>query len=158
MRIGLGYDCHRFGEGDFITVGGVEIPFHFGVQAHSDGDVVMHAICDALLGAAALGDIGQHFPDTDPRFKDQASHVFLTEIHDKLKQNHYRIENIDTTIIAERPKMAPHIPRMREQIAMLLNITVQQISIKAKTNEKMGWLGRSEGIAAQAVVLLQLNR
>lgn len=154
MRIGYGYDCHRFKEGDFIMLGGVKIPHTKTVVAHSDGDVVLHALADALLGAAALGDIGQHFPDTDERFKNIESSELIKEIMKKLFQKSYTVNNIDVTVIAERPKLGPHILMLREHIASLLETSIDSVSVKAKTNEKMGWLGREEGIAAQAVVTI----
>ena len=154
MRIGSGYDCHRFKEGDHVFVGGVKIPFNKGIIAHSDGDVLLHAIGDALLGALALGDLGQHFPDSDPKIKAISSSYLLAEIMLKVIERGYRVVNIDGTVIAERPKLAPYSIMMRENIAKILQINSEQVSVKATTNEKMGWLGREEGLAAQAVVLL----
>ena len=154
MRIGHGYDVHRFAEGDFITLGGVRIAHSFGLLAHSDGDVVLHALSDALLGAAALGDIGKHFPDTDPQFKGADSRTLLKEAARRVIATGYSIGNIDATIIAQRPKMAPHIAAMCANIAEDLGVAVGQVNIKAKTNEKLGYLGREEGIAAESIALL----
>jgi 2-C-methyl-D-erythritol 2,4-cyclodiphosphate synthase len=154
MRIGHGYDVHRFTDGDFITLGGVRIPHRFGLLAHSDGDVLLHAISDALLGAAALGDIGQHFPDTDPQFKGADSRVLLRHVFGLLQQRGWALGNLDATIIAQAPKMAPHIPRMRELIAADLQVDLDQINVKATTTEKLGFTGREEGIAVHAVALL----
>lgn len=154
MRIGHGYDVHRFGEGDFITLGGVRIAHRFGLRAHSDGDVLLHALSDALLGAAALGDIGKHFPDTDPRFKGADSRVLLRHVLEQVKSKGWRVGNVDTTIIAQAPKMAPHIERMRELIAADLQVALDQVNVKATTTEKLGFVGREEGIAVHAVALL----
>ena len=154
MRIVHGYDVHRFAEGDFITLGGVRIAHGFGLLAHSDGDVLLHALSDALLGAAALGDIGKHFPDTDPMFAGADSRTLLREVAHRVVATGYTIGNIDATIIAQQPKMAPHIPQMVSRIAEDLGVSPQQVNIKAKTNEKLGFLGREEGMAAEAVSLL----
>ena len=154
MRIGHGYDVHRFGEGDFITLGGVQIPHKFGLIAHSDGDVLLHALSDALLGAAALGDIGRHFPDTDPRFKGIDSRQLLRHVLGLVKVNGWRVGNIDATIVAQAPKMAPHIEQMRAVIAADLQIELDQVNVKATTTEKLGFTGREEGIAVHAVALL----
>src|SRR5471030_1360532 len=154
MRIGHGYDVHRFAEGDFITLGGVRIAHGFGLLAHSDGDVLLHALSDALLGAAALGDIGKHFPDTDPQFKGADSRALLRHVLTLVQGKGYDIGNVDATIIAQRPKMAPHIAAMCANVAEDLGVAVGQVNIKAKTNEKLGYLGREEGIAAEAVALL----
>lgn len=155
MRIGHGYDVHRFGEGDAIVVGGVQIAYRHGVVAHSDGDVLLHALCDALLGAAALGDIGQHFPDTDPQYKGIDSAQLLQVSWEKVQAQGYRFVNADMTIIAQAPKMAPYIDTMRNNIASLLQSDVSTVNVKATTTEKLGPMGREEGIAAHAVVLLQ---
>jgi 2-C-methyl-D-erythritol 2,4-cyclodiphosphate synthase len=155
MRIGQGYDAHRFKSGDAIVIGGVTIPFHQGMAAHSDGDVALHALCDALLGAAALGDIGKHFPDTDAAFRGIDSRILLREVHGKLTQLGYRVVNVDLTIIAQAPKMAPHIPVMREFIAADLHVLVDVVNVKATTTEGMGFEGRGEGISAMAVALLE---
>jgi 2-C-methyl-D-erythritol 2,4-cyclodiphosphate synthase len=154
FRIGQGYDCHRLVEGRKLILGGVDIPHHLGLLGHSDADALLHAITDAILGAAALGDIGKHFPDTDPEFKGADSRVLLREAAKRVKATGYDIGNIDATIIAQRPKMAPHIPGMVANIAEDLGVSVGQVNIKAKTNEKMGYLGREEGINADAVALL----
>ncbi len=154
MRIGHGYDVHRFGEGDFITLGGVRIPHKFGLVAHSDGDVLLHALSDALLGACALGDIGKHFPDTDPQFKGADSRALLRHVLSLLEAKGWKVENVDTTIIAQAPKMAPHIQNMRETIAADLKVELDQVNVKATTTEKLGFTGREEGIAVHAVALL----
>lgn len=154
MRIGHGYDVHRFGEGDFITLGGVCIPHKFGLVAHSDGDVLLHALSDALLGACALGDIGKHFPDTDPQFKGADSRALLRHVLSLVEAKGWRVENVDTTIIAQAPKMAPHIQSMRETIAADLKVELDQVNVKATTTEKLGFTGREEGIAVHAVALL----
>ncbi|KWR74487.1 2-C-methyl-D-erythritol 2,4-cyclodiphosphate synthase [Pseudomonas citronellolis] len=154
MRIGHGYDVHRFGEGDFITLGGVRIPHKFGLIAHSDGDVLLHALSDALLGACALGDIGKHFPDTDPRFKGADSRALLRHVVALVHGKGYVIGNVDATIIAQAPKMAPHIKAMRGSIAEDLQVDLEQVNVKATTTEKLGFTGREEGIAVHAVALL----
>jgi 2-C-methyl-D-erythritol 2,4-cyclodiphosphate synthase len=155
MRIGHGYDCHRFSnEGHEIIIGGVRIPFDRGIVAHSDGDVLIHALIDALLGAQALGDIGHYFPDTDPKYQDIASQVMLETVV-AMTYKHYRIVNIDSTVIAEKPKLAPYLQQMRQYLSEILVISSNQINIKATTHEKMGPLGRSEGLAAHVVVLLE---
>jgi 2-C-methyl-D-erythritol 2,4-cyclodiphosphate synthase len=154
FRIGQGYDCHRLVEGRKLILGGVEIPHPLGLLGHSDADALLHAITDALLGAAALGDIGQHFPDTDEQFKGADSRVLLREAARRVKATGYQIGNIDATIIAQRPKMAAHIAQMCANVAADLGVHVSQVNIKAKTNEKMGYLGREEGINADAVALL----
>ncbi|ANI16815.1 2-C-methyl-D-erythritol 2,4-cyclodiphosphate synthase [Pseudomonas citronellolis] len=154
MRIGHGYDVHRFGEGDFITLGGVRIPHKFGLIAHSDGDVLLHALSDALLGACALGDIGKHFPDTDPRFKGADSRALLRHVVALVHEKGYVIGNVDATIIAQAPKMAPHIEAMRGSIAEDLQVDLEQVNVKATTTEKLGFTGREEGIAVHAVALL----
>ncbi|MBV2131430.1 2-C-methyl-D-erythritol 2,4-cyclodiphosphate synthase [Pseudomonas sp. MAP12] len=154
MRIGHGYDVHRFGEGEFITLGGVRIPHRFGLVAHSDGDVLLHALSDALLGAAALGDIGRHFPDTDPQFKGADSRVLLRHVLALVQAKGWRVGNVDATIVAQAPKMAPHIEAMRATIAADLGIELDQVNVKATTTEKLGFTGREEGIAVHAVALL----
>jgi len=155
MRIGQGYDVHRFNEGDHIILGGVTIPYEKGLEAHSDGDVVLHALADALLGAAALGDIGKHFPDTDPEFKGADSRVLLRHVYGIVRDKGYRLVNADITIIAQAPKMAPHIAAMCRNIAEDLETEVDCINVKATTTEKLGFEGRKEGIAVQAVVLVE---
>lgn len=154
MRIGHGYDVHRFGEGEFITLGGVRIPHSFGLIAHSDGDVLLHALADALLGAAALGDIGKHFPDTDPTFKGADSRMLLRHVLGLLQAKGWQVGNVDATIIAQAPKMAAHIQQMRSLIAEDLQVTLDQVNVKATTTEKLGFTGREEGIAVHAVALL----
>lgn len=154
MRIGHGYDVHRFGDGDFITLGGVRIPHTAGLIAHSDGDVLLHALSDALLGAAALGDIGKHFPDTDPRFKGADSRALLRHVVELVRAKGWVVGNVDATIVAQAPKMAPHIEAMREAIAADLQVAVEQVNVKATTTEKLGFTGREEGIAVHAVALL----
>jgi len=153
MRIGQGFDVHALVPGRRLVVGGVEIPYHLGLAGHSDADVLLHAICDALLGAAGLGDIGQHFPDSDPRYGDIDSRALLRSVREKLGR--YRIANVDATILAEAPRMMPHIPKMIGNIASDLGIAPAVINIKATTTEQLGFIGRGEGIAAQAIVLLQ---
>ena len=155
IRVGQGYDVHRFNEGDHIILGGVKIDYEQGLEAHSDGDVVLHALCDALLGAAALGDIGKHFPDTDPEFKGADSRVLLRHVYRIVQDKGYHLVNADMTIIAQAPKMAPHITAMRSNIADDLNVDVDYINVKATTTEKLGFEGRKEGIAVQAIVLIE---
>jgi 2-C-methyl-D-erythritol 2,4-cyclodiphosphate synthase len=154
MRIGHGYDVHRFGEGDWIILGGVRIAHRQGLIAHSDGDVLLHALTDALLGAAGLGDIGQHFPDTDERFRGADSRELLREALVLVQGKGWRVGNMDATIVAQAPKMAPHIPAMADIIASDLQVDPDQVNIKATTTEQLGFVGREEGIAAHAVVLL----
>ncbi|MFZ1097838.1 MAG: 2-C-methyl-D-erythritol 2,4-cyclodiphosphate synthase [Steroidobacteraceae bacterium] len=154
MRIGSGIDVHAFGPGDFLMLGGVRIPHARGVVAHSDGDVVLHALCDALLGAAGLGDIGQHFSDRDPRWRGAASGVFVEQVMSLLRERGLRVVNADLTVLGEEPRVAPHREAMRRQIAQLLGVEPASVNIKATTTERLGFLGRGEGIAAQAVVLL----
>jgi 2-C-methyl-D-erythritol 2,4-cyclodiphosphate synthase len=154
MRIGQGYDAHRFKHGDHVVLGGVEIPFDKGLAAHSDGDVLLHAICDALLGAAALGDIGRHFPDGDPAFKGASSRDLLRRVTALLGGAGYAVRNIDATVIAELPRMAPHVQAMRENVAADTGVAVEAVSIKATTTESMGFTGCGEGIAATAVCML----
>ena len=158
MRIGEGFDAHALVEGRPLIIGGVEIPFEKGLAGHSDADVLLHAICDALLGAAAMGDIGQHFPDTDERYAGADSRTLLREVGTKVSQAGYTIGNIDSTIIAQQPKMAPHIPKMAVNIASDLGIIVTKVSVKAKTTEGLGFTGRGAGIAAKAIVLLMQPR
>lgn len=154
MRIGQGYDVHRLAEDRDLVLGGVKIPYEKGLLGHSDADVLVHAIMDALLGAAALGDIGQHFPDSDPRYKGISSIALLKEVGDLLESRGYVVGNIDATIIAQRPKLAQYRPRMAENIAEVLHLDVDRISVKATTEEGLGFTGSGEGIAAQAVALL----
>ena len=154
MRIGHGYDVHRFAEGDFITLGGVRIAHGFGLLAHSDGDVLLHALSDALLGAAALGDIGKHFPDTDPQFKGADSRVLLREAFARVRAAGWQVVNIDATVICKAPRVLPHAPVMVRNIAADLAMEPGAINIKGKTTEKLGFTGRGEGIACEAVALL----
>ena len=153
-RIGHGYDVHRFGEGDFIILAGIKIPYNHGFIAHSDGDVLIHSLCDALLGSIAAGDIGQHFPDTDEQYKNIDSSILLKKINQLLKQDQFLIGNIDISIVAQTPKMSPHIQLMRQHLATVLNIAQTQINIKATTTEKLGFTGRQEGIAVHSVVMV----
>jgi len=155
MRIGQGFDVHALVENRKLIIGGVEIPYKKGLAGHSDADVLLHAICDALIGAAALGDIGAHFPDTDPRNKDIDSRKLLREVGRLLTDEGWRVINIDATIIAEAPKMAPHIPAMVKNIAQDLAIDVKDVNVKAKTNEKIGYIGRGEGIVAEAIACIE---
>lgn len=155
MRIGMGYDVHRLTEDRKLILGGVDIPYEKGLLGHSDADVLLHAIMDALLGAAALGDIGKHFPDTDPAYKGISSVELLKHVGGLLAEHGYRIGNIDATIIAQRPKMAPHIQAMRENTAKALNIDVDQINIKATTEEGLGFTGEGLGIASNAICMIE---
>ena len=154
MRIGLGYDVHRLVTDRDLILGGVTIPYELGLLGHSDADVLLHAIMDSLLGAAALGDIGKHFPDTDARYKGISSIKLLEEVGKLIKENGYKISNIDSTIIAQKPKMASHIPTMRENIAKALDISIDQINVKATTEEGLGFTGESKGISSQSICLL----
>ena len=155
MRIGHGYDAHRFGRGDHVVLGGVRIPHDQGVIAHSDGDVLIHALCDALLGAAGLGDIGRHFPDSDDAWKDVDSRVLLRKVVASLKSLGLSVGNVDATVIAQRPRLGEHIALMRERLAADLETDLSRVNVKATTTEKMGFTGRGEGIAAHAVVLVR---
>ena len=154
MRVGHGYDAHSYVKGRKLILGGVIIPYDKGLAAHSDGDAVIHALCDALLGAAALGDIGSYFPDTKDEFKDIDSRILLKNVYLMIKKNNLVIENVDITILAQEPKMAGHIPDMRRNIACDLDTTIDNINVKATTTEGMGFIGRVEGVAVYAVVLL----
>ena len=154
IRIGQGLDVHAFEQGDFVTLAGVKIPHTHGLKAHSDGDVILHALSDALLGALALGDIGQHFPDTDPEFKGADSRVLLRHVYTLIQDRGYELQNADITVACERPKLAPHNLEMRQNIADDLDVELTQVSVKATTTEKLGFTGRQEGIFASAVVLL----
>jgi 2-C-methyl-D-erythritol 2,4-cyclodiphosphate synthase len=154
MRIGIGYDIHRLVEGRKLILGGVEVPFEKGLFGHSDADVLTHAICDALLGAAALGDIGSHFPDTDPRFAGASSLDLLAHVVELITERGYKIANLDSTVMAERPKLKPHVQAIRESLAAVLRVEIEQVSVKAKTSEGLESVGRNEAMAAQAVVLI----
>ena len=154
MRIGSGFDVHRLVEGRKLILGGVDIPFEKGLDGHSDADVAIHALMDAILGALALGDIGQHFPPSDETYRGADSMKLLSAVVSLMKEKGYRIGNVDLTVIAEKPKMAPHIPMMRQNIAAVLETEIENVSVKATTTEKLGFTGRGEGIAAEAVVLL----
>ena len=155
MRIGQGFDVHALVAGRKLIIGGVEISFHLGLLGHSDADVLLHAICDALLGAVALGDIGQHFPDSDPRYKGIDSRELLRQVMNLVAAQGYRVANVDATIVAQAPKMAPHIPAMVANIAADLGVALAAINVKATTTEQLGFTGRGEGIAAQAICLLE---
>ena len=155
IRVGFGYDSHRFDPSRPLVLGGIAIPGSSGLAGHSDADALLHAVIDALLGAAALGDIGGHFPDTDARFKGADSAALLECVREELAQNGWKPVNIDATVIAERPRLAPHVPRMRERIASLLGLDVSRVSVKGKTNEKMDAAGRGEGLAVHCVALVE---
>lgn len=157
LRMGHGFDVHAFGPGDHVMLGGVRIAHCHGLLAHSDGDVVLHALCDALLGALALGDIGQHFSDKDPRWRGMASRHFLAHVRELLARRAYQPVNVDVTVIAQAPRLAPHITTMRQHIAAELGLPAAAVSVKATTTEGLGFTGRSEGIAAHAVALIQTN-
>ncbi|NLT19714.1 MAG: 2-C-methyl-D-erythritol 2,4-cyclodiphosphate synthase [Syntrophomonadaceae bacterium] len=154
MRVGIGYDAHRLVKERPLILGGVNIPHTYGLLGHSDADVLVHAICDALLGAAALGDIGQHFPDNQPQYRGISSLILLAEVKQKINQQGWQISNIDSVIIAEQPKIAPYINAMRENLARCLDIDISQVGVKATSTEGMGYEGRQEGISAQAIALL----
>ena len=161
MRVGQGFDAHALVVGRRLVIGGVEIPHEKGLAGHSDADVLLHAVCDALLGAAGLGDIGKHFPDSDARFKDMDSRKLLRETVRLVHRQGLKVANVDATVVAQAPKMAPHIPAMRANLASDLGVAADAVNVKAKTTEKLGFIGRGEGIAAEAVVLLterKLNR
>ena len=155
MRIGHGYDVHRLVPGRKLILGGVDIPHHLGLLGHSDADAAVHALCDALLGAAALGDIGQHFPDTDPAYAGADSLVLLGRVMELLRSEGWRVENADLTILAQRPKLKPHIPQMRQKLARAMGVPVTAVSVKATTEEGLGFTGREEGIACHCVCLLR---
>ncbi len=157
LRVGHGYDVHAFCAGDHVTLGGVRIPHRWGLAAHSDGDVLIHALCDALLGALALGDIGRHFPDTDPAYRGVDSRILLRRVVALLDQQGARVQNTDATVIAQAPRLAPHIDAMRHHLAADLGVRIQQVGLKATTTEGLGPMGRGEGIAAHAVVLVRLR-
>ncbi len=157
VRIGHGYDVHAFESGDHLMMGGVRIPFEQQFKAHSDGDVLLHAVCDALLGALALGDIGQHFPDTDIAFKDADSRDLLRQVYQKVSGLGYELGNLDVTVIAQAPRMSPHLKAIRENLAQDLQTEINHINVKATTTEKLGFTGRKEGIAVHAVCLVEKN-
>ncbi len=154
FRVGIGFDVHKFVESRKLILGGVEIPYNKGLEGHSDADVLLHAICDALLGAAALGDIGKHFPNTDERFRNISSLILLEKTNELIIQNNFSVGNIDATVVAEKPKLLPYIDEMRKNIADTLKVSLSQISIKATTSEKLGFTGREEGIVAMAIALI----
>lgn len=155
LRIGQGYDVHAFTTGDYVTLGGERIPHSRGVLAHSDGDVLLHAVCDALLGAAGLGDIGMHFPDTDPRWKGTDSRAFVRHVRELLKERDYVVVNVDATVISEAPRIGKYREAMRTNIAADLGVNITRVNIKATTSEKMGFIGREEGLACQAIALIE---
>lgn len=154
MRIGQGYDAHKFKEGGKLILGGVDVPYEKGMEAHSDGDVIIHALCDALLGAMALGDIGKHFPDSDASYKGIDSRILLKEVMNKVRKGGMKLGNADITVIAQAPKLSSHIQAMREILAADMSTAISNVSVKATTTEKMGFTGRAEGIAVAAIVLL----
>lgn len=154
IRIGHGFDVHRFGDGDHLMMGGIAVPYHHGFVAHSDGDVLLHAVCDALLGACGEGDIGRHFPDTDPEWKGADSRELLARVVGLIGRAGWRVGNLDATVMAQAPKLAPHIDAMAQCIAALLGVDTSAVNVKATTTERLGFTGRGEGIAAEAVVLL----
>ena len=154
-RVGQGYDVHAFTSGDHVTLGGEKIPHNRGVRAHSDGDVLLHALCDALLGALALGDIGMHFPDTDPQWRGADSRVFLRHVAKLLSANYYTVVNVDTTVLADAPRLGQYREKMRSNIANDLGISIQQVNIKATTSEGLGFIGQREGLACHAIVLIE---
>jgi len=155
IRVGIGYDAHPFAKDRRLMIGGIEVPFHLGLAGHSDADVLLHAICDALLGAIAEGDLGSFYPDTDARYRDIESIRFLEEVYERVVRKGYRLVNLDAVLIAEQPRLASYLPGMRETIAKVLKVNDREISIKVKSNERMGFIGRGEGIAAQAVCALE---
>lgn len=158
MRVGIGYDVHKLVEGRKLILGGVDIPYEKGLLGHSDADVLLHAIKDAMLGAVALGDIGKHFPDTDERYRGVSSIKLLIEVNKRLREKKYKVNNIDSIIIAEKPKMAPYIEEIRQNISTALNVDIDCINVKATTTESLGFTGKGEGIAAQAVVSVEKIR
>jgi 2-C-methyl-D-erythritol 2,4-cyclodiphosphate synthase len=158
MRVGIGYDCHKFAKGRKLVLGGVEIPYEMGLLGHSDGDVLMHAICDAILGAASLSDIGSHFPDTDERYLGIESEKILSKCLEMLREKGLRIVNIDTVLIAEEPKISPHRDRILKNLSRITGLREEAISVKAKTKEGLGFIGKKEGIEAYAVVLVEGDR
>jgi len=157
LRVGQGFDVHAFGPGDHVVLGGVRLPHTHGVRAHSDGDVLLHALCDALLGAAALGDIGMHFPDTDPKWRGANSRVFVRHVAQLLRERSYSILNVDTTVLADAPRLGKHRAEMCTNIAADLQIDVACVNVKATTSEGLGYIGRGEGLACQAIALLEIS-
>ena len=155
LRIGQGFDVHAFTDGDFVTLGGVKIAYTRGIRAHSDGDVLLHAVCDALLGAAALGDIGTHFPDSDERWRGADSRSFVRYVRALLREHRYTVVNVDATVIAEAPRLGKHREAMRSNLASDLEVELERVNIKATTTEKLGFIGRSEGIACEAIALIE---
>ncbi|MBC7982770.1 MAG: 2-C-methyl-D-erythritol 2,4-cyclodiphosphate synthase [Candidatus Obscuribacterales bacterium] len=155
LRVGQGYDVHAFASGDHVTLGGVKIPHEHGIKAHSDGDVLLHALCDALLGAAGLGDIGMHFSDTDARWRGADSRLFLRHVRELLAERGWRVVNVDTTLLAEAPRLGKHRESMRANIAADLQIDVTQVNVKATTTEGLGYIGRREGLACQAIAFIE---
>lgn len=155
IRIGQGFDVHAFTQGEFVTLGGVKIPHSRGVLAHSDGDVMLHALCDALLGAAALGDIGMHFPDTDSKWRGADSRAFVRHVRELLRAQNFAIVNVDVTVLAEAPRLGKHRETMRSNIAQDLELDIARVNIKATTTEKLGFIGRGEGLACQAIALIE---
>jgi 2-C-methyl-D-erythritol 2,4-cyclodiphosphate synthase len=155
MRVGHGYDVHAFVEGRPLMLGGVQVPHTHGLLGHSDADVLLHAICDALLGAAAMGDIGRHFPDTDPAYKGISSIILFERTVDMIRQQGFEIENIDSTLVLQKPKLAPHLPRMIDEISRAASLPTSRVNVKATTTERLGFAGREEGVAAYAVVLIR---
>jgi 2-C-methyl-D-erythritol 2,4-cyclodiphosphate synthase len=154
LRTGIGFDVHAFAENRKLIIGGIKISFEKGLSGHSDADVLLHAICDALLGSLALGDIGKHFPDTDPKFKDADSIQLLSKVYEMVESKGYELGNLDAVLMLQRPKISPYIEKMREKISSTLNVDIDKISIKATTTEKLGFTGREEGVAAMATVLV----
>lgn len=155
LRIGQGFDVHAFTDGEFVTLGGIKVPHTRGILAHSDGDVLLHAVCDALLGAASLGDIGMHFPDSDARWKGADSRAFVRHVRSLLSERGYRVVNIDATVIAEAPRLGQHREAMRASLAADLQVDLDRVNVKATTTEKLGFIGRAEGIACQAIALIE---
>lgn len=155
LRVGQGYDVHAFTDGDHVTLGGVKIPHTAGVRAHSDGDVLLHALCDALLGAAALGDIGMHFPDTDPRWRGADSRAFVRHVHALLRDRGFSVVNVDATVLADAPRLGKHRETMRANIAADLGLAIERVNVKATTSEGLGFVGRREGLACMAIAAVQ---
>jgi 2-C-methyl-D-erythritol 2,4-cyclodiphosphate synthase len=157
LRVGQGFDVHAFTDGDFVMLGGVKVPHSQGILAHSDGDVLLHAVCDALLGAASLGDIGMHFPDTDARWRGADSRTFVRHVHTLLAERGYEVVNVDTTVLVQAPRLGKHREAMRANIAADLHIDIDRVNVKATTTENLGFIGRAEGLACQAIATIQKN-